>query len=239
MLKFLKYEFKRNWRFNVLTLATITVLVIISNILFKTPEGDYIFLKVLVSLSTSVTSFAILYYYIKNFSKDLYSDTGYFTFSLPISGYTYFWGKVIFYLLFTIALSPITIITALMQGQYKDLIKLIKQFPSFITNERIILGVILAILVAIYVTVVLYTSITIIHYISKSKNTYFFWVLIFVLIMVFSFYALFKINISLYPVNDVESATSILILNVFILLFYNLGLGSLAGYLLDKKLELQ
>ncbi|NYV28258.1 hypothetical protein HP397_05490 [Streptobacillus felis] len=239
MLKFLKYEFKRNWRFNILVSITLLILVIISNLLYNTPENDYIFFKILTALSTSVTSFSIMYYYIKNFSKDLYSDTGYLTFSLPISGYTYFWGKVIFYLLFSIALLPMTILTAIMQGQFDDIILLIKKFPSLFTNERLLLGIILLILIIVYVTVILYTSITLIHYLSKSKNTYFLWVLIFVSIMVLSFYALFKINILIYPFNDAEPSISVLLLNVFILSFYNLVFGTLAGYLIDKKLELQ
>ncbi|WP_064612275.1 hypothetical protein [Streptobacillus moniliformis] len=230
MLKFLKYEFKRNWRFNSIILFSFIVLTIVSKILYYIDSSAYSLPKMITRLCISAAYFSTLFYYIKNFSKDLYSDTGYFTFSLPISGYTYFWGKIIIYFVFIVLLSPLYFFSLFwIEG-------LPIEFPVALLIEHIDTNVVLtgisSLLFIVFSIITIYLSITITHYLFKSKNMYFLWIFIFVIIMVVVTY--FRFNI-IFENNSVISAliTDIVIQSFCVILFIKLG-----GYLLDQKLEL-
>ncbi|WP_066899325.1 hypothetical protein [Streptobacillus notomytis] len=234
MLKFLKYEFKRNWKFNILLLFSFIILTITIKILYYTEDHKYTLAKSIAILCLLGASFSVFFYYIKNFSKDLYSDTGYFTFSLPISGYTYFWGKIIFYLTYSVILFPLSFISFSIISE-RDIMNIISSINF--NDHNLILTAISSILFTIFFNVSVYLSITITHYISKSKNIYFLWIFILVFIMVSGSYLQLKINSLFDPISFINN--TVLYTNISILLIYIIISGTLGGYLIDKKLELQ
>ncbi|CAM3163596.1 hypothetical protein [Streptobacillus ratti] len=230
MLKFLKYEFKRNWRFNSIILFSFITLTIVSKILYYTNSNEYSLPKMITRLCISAAYFSTLFYYIKNFSKDLYSDTGYFTFSLPISGYTYFLGKIIIYFIFSIILSPLYFISILWIEGFS--FRLSTEILTHFINKNILLTSVSSLLFIIFSIITIYLSITIIHYFFKSKNMFLLWIFVFVFIMVAVVYFRFEMIFSNNHVIDT------LILDILIQSFFIISFIALGGYLIDKKLEL-
>lgn len=241
MFKFLKYEFKRNYKFNIILLISLLVINVLefltSNISF---DNDFItFLNKSLVFAINFIPLIVLIKYISNYQKELYEDTGYLTFSLPIKGSKIIFSKIILLFGMGLIISTINLLFAI---RLKVIV--FKNFDINFSNFTIINFIIFGILFSVFFILSIYFSITITHKFFKSKNKLFIWIFIFFLIMFLFFYFIFYASISMISILEVynidynQTALISSITFNLILLVLNFVLSYITSDILDNHLEL-
>ena len=87
MIKYMKYEIRGTYRYILGVLAL--VLILITGIYSYTARGNTVGGNIFIVLSAMLlfgTALVTFLYIVGSFRKELYEDTGYLTFTLPLTG---------------------------------------------------------------------------------------------------------------------------------------------------------
>lgn len=239
MLKFLKYEFKKTYKFNLMILIATIIFNLLKNFTENLSHLNNTMIDLIKYISAStinVIPFIILIYYINNFKKELYSGSGYLTFSLPLKGRVILFSKILIQLLIGFVYGIINIILNF---------NVVKIFILLIDNTHfeIFLLAINIFLLNIFIIITIYLCITVNHYFFKSKNKYFLWLFLFVFIIVSLIY--FYIYFGVFFISAIEQYTLkqdimkvILSTNILLACLINFIFFNITAKILDNHLEL-
>ena len=182
--KLLKYEFKATSRYFMFLYSAVLGLAIINKIFWLIPTDNVVmnvvrgFIMaafVIATVATLIFSFVIIIY---RFYKNLLSDEGYLSFTLPVTSTKHIISKMLISVLWIIVTGIVVIISLLIMaidtGFYGALPELFGLFKGFLSSnpefKGFMVDVILLVLVAMFTgTLMLYASMSIGHLFSKHR----------------------------------------------------------------------
>lgn len=225
MFKYFKYELFNNLRTNIyIFLGILLCNIIISSKISL--EIFYFQLNSLVVLTCISLHGLLLHVNYKSIIDDLYTSKGYFTFSLPVSGYTIFFTKIAIEVVYIIAF---TILDMIFLVDFKYFIKF---YIHNLYILRILPSIIIIILFLFLLIIVPFISTILTHKISKSKKLISVSILptLFIIYMAVIVISVVSNNLQSTLAHNITTITTLLIFNILLLLF--------GGYELDKNLEI-
>lgn len=225
MLQYFKYEFLNHIKTNIyLFLGIILCNSIIS---YQIPiKLGYFKLNSLVVLTCISLHGLLLHANFKSIIDDLYTSKGYFTFSLPVSGYNILLSKIANEIINIVIFVIIDIIFLL------DFKAFINFYILDLYILKIIPSIIILLLFILLLVIVPFISVILTHKITKSKKIISMSILptLFIVYMIVVVISIISNNINSTLAHNITTITMLLIFNIFLFLF--------GGYELDKNLEI-
>lgn len=206
MFKYMKYEVRGTYRYilGVLSLVLIltTALYIYFNRVTNTSsemsalEGIFIGLSVLILFGTALATFL---YIVGSFRKELYEDTGYLTFTLPLTGNQIVGSKLVVALIWFIFLGVVIglynlIMMLIFVPVEVNFSELFSALFEIVNIKQILFSVLLIILSIVNILVIIYFSMTISRVTFRNKRIGGLWFILFLVLSGLIIYGGVKIS---------------------------------------------
>lgn len=199
MLKFMKYEIRGTYRFilGVLVLAFILITGIYYYVTKGNSAGGNIFIGLSVLLLFGVALVTFLYI-VGSFRKELYEDTGYLTFTLPLTGNQIVASKLIVALLWFFLLGLMLALYNLLMLRFFvridfSIIAWLQTLRHFLTNRQAVALILGAVIFGISLLLLIYFSITLSRVTFRNKKIGNFWFIIFLVLSALLSYGQMKV----------------------------------------------
>jgi len=200
VLKFMKYEIRGTYRFilGVLVLAFILIAGIYNYATRGNSAGGNILVVLSVLLLFGIALVTFLHI-VGSFRRELYEDTGYLTFTLPLTGNEIVASKLIVALLWFFLLGlMLALYNLLMLRIFAridiNIIEWLQTLAQFITTRQAVTLVIGAVIDGVSLLLLIYFSMTLSRVTFRNKKIGGFWFIIFLVLSALLSYGQFKVT---------------------------------------------
>lgn len=180
MGRLLKYELKGSYKVIGIILAILIIVALGLN--FKIGEWTETRIMGITSFAAFGALLSAFIYLIELFRKELYEDTGYLTFTLPITGNSIVGAKLLSSLIWIFVVGTIGGLLGLLNA--KRAFGPYVRFGSIFANQSFIMAAISGVVSVITVLLLIYFSITISRMTIRNKKVGGLWFIIFILLNV-------------------------------------------------------
>jgi hypothetical protein len=261
MGRLLKYELKGSYK--VIGIILVILIIVALGLNFKIGEWAETTIMGITSFAVFGALLSAFIYLVELFRKELYEDTGYLTFTLPITGNSIVGAKLLSSLIWIFVVGTIGGLLGLLNA--KRAFGPYVRFGSIFTNQSFIMAVISGVASVVTVLLLIYFSITISRMTIRNKKVGGLWFIIFILLNVVIAYFRIKliewmpyyidtnswriVKQGMNMVTDININGAMLqlsingnvylnIANIIFSIVLMVGLFLGTGYLLEKKIDL-